>query len=256
MLKNVVIVNKNKGETPLDCIEKLKNSDPKLRNIPITYAGRLDPLAEGVLVLLLGDECHKKDEYLKLNKVYEVEILLGFTTDTYDVMGMVKNTVASSELLFKRSSFEEAWEKIIKQFTGRIKQSYPPYSSRTVNGKPLFMWAREDKLNEIEIPSHDVFIESIDLIGENTINGERLLEKIKNDISLVKGDFRQAEIIKLWDENLKNKKEEVYKTIKIRVSCGSGVYVRVLAKDIGKELNIPALALNIKRTKVGEYKIR
>lgn len=255
MLKNVVIVNKNKGETPLDCIEKLKNSDPKLRNIPITYAGRLDPLAEGVLVLLLGDECHKKDEYLKLNKVYEVEILLGFTTDTYDVMGMVKNTVASSELLFKRSSFEEAWEKIIKQFTGRIKQSYPPYSSRTVNGKPLFMWAREDKLNEIEIPSHDVFIESIDLIGENTINGEKLLEKIKNDISLVKGDFRQAEIINIWNDTLKEKKEENYKTITLRISCGSGVYVRGVAHELGISLGIPALALKIKRTKVGEYHI-
>jgi tRNA U55 pseudouridine synthase TruB len=71
----------------------------------------------------------------------------------------------------------------------------------------------------------------------------------------VDGDFRQKEIIELWEKNLENRKEEKFITIKLRINCGSGVYVRALVNDIGKELNIPALALNIKRTKVGEYKI-
>lgn len=260
MLDKVKIVYKNKGETPLDCIKKFKEKNEELRSLPITYAGRLDPLAEGVLVLLIGDECNKKDEYLMLSKEYEVEILFGFKTDTYDLMGKI---ITTSEVIFKTSSDEEpdyenfniSLARILKNFIGKIKQSYPPYSSRTVKGKPLFMWARQGRLSEVEIPTHDVFIESIDLFGEDFITGESLLEKIKNDVSLVKGDFRQNEIINCWEEVLRNKKEEKYKIIKLRIKCGSGVYVRVLANDIGEELGIPSLALKIIRTQLGKYKI-
>lgn len=265
-MDKVIKIYKNKGETPLDCIKKYKLTNPSLAYLPITYAGRLDPLAEGVLILLVGDECLKKDEYLKLPKEYEVDILFGFTTDTYDLMGKVKTT---PEILFERSSDEgdgnrgqtisnrlgDEVSEILFQFTGKIKQKYPIYSSRPVKGKPLFMWAREGKLGEIEIPEHDVFVESINLIKESSINGENLLEKIESDIGKVKGDFRQEKIIKIWREILKDKKEEEFRIITLRISCGSGVYVRVLAYDIGQKLGIPSLALNIKRTKVGEYEI-
>jgi tRNA U55 pseudouridine synthase TruB len=117
------------------------------------------------------------------------------------------------------------------------------------------MWAREKKLDMIEIPEHNVFIEKIKLINENCISGENLLKNIKNDISLVVGDFRQKEILDLWESILLDKKEELYKTIKIKVHCGSGVYVRVLADDIGKRLNVPTLALKIRRLKVGKYSV-
>lgn len=269
MPEKIIIIYKKKGQTPLDAIHEARSHNSELGLLPMTYAGRLDPLAEGVLLLLVGDECNKKDEYLKLAKVYEVEILFGFATDTYDVMGKimeVKNTEelfdfsrpgSSSSLIRgpEKLNNSEVLDEALFKFTGRIKQSYPPFSSRTVNGKPLFVWAREGKLDEIEIPSHDVFVESIDIIEESSITSEKLLEKIKNDISLVKGDFRQDEIIKLWEENLENKKEGIYKTIKLRISCGSGVYVRVLANDIGEALGIPALALDIRRVSVGEYKL-
>jgi tRNA pseudouridine55 synthase len=276
MSDNIRIVNKKAGLTPLECINDLKKNEPKLAHVPVTYAGRLDPLAEGVLVLLIGDECLKKDEYLKLPKEYEVEILFGFETDTYDVMGLV-NTMP--KILFERSrdvgdgsrcqtipnsnfgsvsqdtTFDEALEKTLSQFTGRIKQFYPPYSSRTVNGKPLYLWAREGKLSEIEIPAHDVFVEKIEIIKEGIIRGDKLLNKIKKNISEVQGDFRQNEIVNIWQNILEDKKDEEYKTITLRIVCGSGVYVRSIAHEIGVKLKIPALALRIVRTKVGEYKL-
>ena len=231
MDNKVRIVNKKVGQTPLDCINELKKTEPDLVHLPLTYAGRLDPLAEGVLLILIGDECLKKDEYLKLPKEYEVDILFGFATDTYDVMGKVINLVTSSSYkflgprissLFHNLSMEKARpdhknlyddfvpiiRNIIPQFTGRIKQSYPPYSSRTVNGKPLFQWSREGKIDEIMIPTRDVFVEKIEIIKEDSISGGELLSQIKKDISQVGGDFRQSEIIALWENELENKKEE------------------------------------------------
>jgi tRNA pseudouridine55 synthase len=283
MENSIRIVNKKTGQTPLECINEIKKAEPNLAYLPLTYAGRLDPLAEGVLIVLIGDECLKKDEYLKLEKIYELEILFGFATDTYDVMGKIINIYASSSCQFlgPRTREDEGpdhknWhedsasntnilnstpdyvsriEEILPNFIGKIKQSYPPYSSRPVNGKPLFMWAREGKLDQIEIPTHNVQIDNIEIIGENSYLGAQLLSKIKEDIGKVKGDFRQKEIISIWEKELQNKKEEKYFTIKLRINCGSGVYVRSIANEIGEKLGIPTLALRIVRTKVGEYGI-
>ena len=163
-----------------------------------------------------------------------------------------KNLARRSEDL-SNTTFDEAIQQTLQKFTGRINQSYPPYSSRTVKGKPLYKWAREGKLGEITIPSHDVFVEKIEIIGEDFISGQKLLEKIQKEISLVSGDFRQKEIVTLWQDTLKGKMEEKYKTITLRISCGSGVYVRGIAHELGVSLGIPTLALHIKRTKVGEY---
>ena len=250
-MEKVIKVYKKAGETPLDCIHNLKRERPELGLLPMTYAGRLDPLAEGVLLILVGDECNKKDEYLNLPKVYEIEVLFGFATDTYDVMGKIMKYETPSEILFEKSS--DLLATILPEFIGKIQQSYPPYSSRPVNGKPLFMWAREGKLDEIDIPTHNVLIENIEIIENREILSKDLLEDIKEKISKVKGDFRQEEILKIWEEELKYKENEKYPVIKLRISCGSGAYMRSIANDIGEKLGVPALAFKIVRTKVGEF---
>ncbi len=91
-MDKVIKIYKKKGETPLECIGNLKKQDENLKLLSMTYAGRLDPLAEGVLLILVGDEVNNKNEYLKLPKEYEVDILFGFGTDTYDLMGKIIET--------------------------------------------------------------------------------------------------------------------------------------------------------------------
>ncbi len=272
MKDRIINVYKKTGETPLDCINNIKKVDQELRFVPMTYAGRLDPLAEGVLIVLTGDMCHKKDEYLSLTKEYELDVLFGFKTDTYDVMGKILEEDSSGKLFEKSSGavegslsqtisnnlssdFISKIQKVLPEFIGRIKQLYPPYSSRTVKGKPLFEWAREGKIDEIEIPSHDVYVENIEIIGQTTICGQILLGDIKEKISKVSGDFRQEEIHMDWQNSLQSKEQIEFLVVKLKIICGSGVYVRSIANELGKKLGIPALALKIVRTKVGEYGI-
>lgn len=253
----VIKVYKKTGETPLHCIDNLKKQHEGLRLLPMTYAGRLDPLAEGVLLVLVGEECKKKDEYLNLPKEYEVEVLFGFSTDTYDVLGKVASLEEKFKSFYeiKKGKTSDYVSKILPEFIGNIKQEYPPYSSRPVKGKPLFMWSREGKLDEIEIPTHNVYVESINIIQNSEIRGDDLLKLIKEKISNVEGDFRQEKIISIWENELENKKEEIYPIVKLRISCGSGVYMRSIAHEIGEKLGIGALALSIVRTRIGEYKI-
>ncbi len=268
------------GETPLSALSRLREEQSEYQFLPLTYAGRLDPLAEGLLLILAGDECMKKDEYTMLPKEYEVKVLFGFATDTYDVMGLV-NQESSLDTLLPSPRIFSCWkislleptlcervpgsmclhslsEILQNKFTGDFEQAYPPYSSRTVNSKPLFQWAREGRLSDIEIPKHKVHVESIEIKKVETITKEKLHKYIKSSIGSVQGDFRQEEILAKWEEVLSPEvgpREEDFQVVTLTINCGSGTYVRSIANDLGNLLGVPALALHIKRTKIGDFKI-
>ena len=150
----VHVLWKRVGETPLECVERFRGEHTELLGVPLTYAGRLDPMAEGVLVVLSGEAIVRKDEYLGLPKKYTVEVLWGVETDTLDVLGLV------SEKFSKDVSIPtgESVTDFLGTQVGKINQKYPAYSSKPVEGKPLFQWAREGRLGEIIIPEHEVEI--------------------------------------------------------------------------------------------------
>src|SRR6185436_8316630 len=79
---------KNLGETPLACIERFRSERPEYAKTNMTYLGRLDPMAEGLLLVLAGNT-KDKQQYLDSDKAYEFEVLWGFETDTYDILGLV-----------------------------------------------------------------------------------------------------------------------------------------------------------------------
>ncbi len=284
---------KNRGETLLECLERFKKDNPEYKNEKMTYAGRLDPLAEGVLLVLVGDECKSKEKYLGMNKEYEVDVLFGFATDTYDVLGIPQTHADFTQTDAERknrglalrseagkgesSGFSEVnIQDVLQSFVGKFSQKYPPFSSKTIKGKTLFSLFKRGELNDDEIPSKDVEIKSIELLGEKTISKNDLETYIKKSIALVKGDFRQEKILETWnvvfaseakqsrlngvipakagiqnlDPRLRGDDKE-YLVVSIRVNCTSGTYMRSLANSIGEKVGVPALALNIKRTKIG-----
>lgn len=253
-MKKVIILNKKEGETPLLSLESFRMKNKEYKEVSMTYAGRLDPMASGVLVILTGEECKNKEKYLKLGKEYEFEILFGFATDTYDILGKVINSHRSD--LWEKEDFEKNIKNNLKFFTGKFAQTYPMYSSKTVAGKQLFIYARagEDLSAQagVEIPSREVSVKSLKLLKIKKISSKKLLENIEKRVGRVGGDFRQKEILKIWEKELKNK-EENYFVAKFYIKCGSGTYVRSIANSLGEKLGIPALALTIVRTKVGKW---
>ncbi len=214
----------------------------------ITFAGRLDPLAQGVVVFLVDDAISQKEEIIELPKEYEFEFVLGFTTDTYDILGLVGAPFSSAPNLGK-----ERFEEVLNEIKKLENQSYPPFSSKTVSGKPLHEWAREGRLGEIKIPERKVDIKSLEVLEEKTISATDFLNTIVTAIGRVEGDFRQKEIIKRWTEILSSKLGETYKIFKMKAVVSSGTYIRGLVEEIGKDLRCGAVTLSIKRTKVGVY---
>lgn len=248
--EGVHLVYKKLGETPLEALKSFQKENPEVTG-SLTYAGRLDPMAEGLLVLLSDDKVYKKEEYTDLPKVYEFEVLWGFETDTLDILGIVNSekVIGSSEIPKK-----EKIEKFLKESVGKFEQTYPIYSSRPVNGKPLLEWAREGRILEIDIPKHEVEIFSSKFFERRELSKKELEKEIIKRVNLVSGDFRQEEIIKKWKEVLKESKGD-FVLDKIEVFVSGGFYVRQFVNDLAENFNTKATTFHIKRTKIGEYSI-
>lgn len=245
-LSQEIVLYKNLGETPLQCLERFRLEHTEYKDEILSYAGRLDPMAEGLLLVIVGDANKAKEKYLTLDKEYEFQILWGIETDTYDILGKVVDTSLSppSDL-----EIQEA----MKQFVGEFYQEYPPYSSKTVNGKPLYEWAREGRLHEIEIPKKRVNIKSLKFITTRNIFSYEVQGDVLKRIKLVNGDFRQEEIKDTWIHETNNRKDFFVTSAVAFVS--SGTYIRSLCHALGKKLGVHAIAYHIKRTRIGDYTI-
>ncbi len=258
----VLILDKQEGETPLECIIRFKKSHPEYQNVKMTYAGRLDPIASGVLVILTGDFVHKKELFTKLPKVYECVALLGVETDTYDVLGMP--SASKLPLTPSWQEGETAPEKL-RTFIGTFSQEYPPYSSKTINGKQMHTLAREHGFEGLEIPKQTVTVKTISNIRMASVATEDLVQGIIETIKKVKGDFRQEESIKAWEtistppaasgERPPLKEGERVPLVLFTIEVSGGTYIRSIVHELGRQLGCGACIIRLKRTSVGEYRL-
>ncbi len=254
-----IFIDKKQGETPLEALNRLRVSKPEYKNERLSYAGRLDPLAEGLLLVLVGNECDqdKRDGFLGLKKEYEISVMFGISTDSYDLLG-IPHFLKKSLDKINVKNVTSSVEKIIKEFIGKNHNlTYPPFSSKTINGKSLFQLSLEGKITKNALPRITGSIDSIEITKSTEITTFELLKHIDITIGLVKGDFRQDKIISDWHKVLEtiDLVDIKWPIMSIKVSCDSGVYMRSLANELGERLGLGALAFSIKRTKVGDYSL-
>ncbi len=252
-----IVIEKRVGETPLQAVTAYKQAHPEFQDLPMSYAGRLDPMASGKLLVLVGEECKKQEEYHSLDKEYEFEVLLGSSSDTGDVLGLIdwKEATNISEISIK---------KVATGLMGPLSLPYPNFSSRTVKGKPLHTWTLEDRLHEIEIPSADTVIYKLSLTNVRQESVEhvyqdalRRIESIPTvtEVSKALGrDFRRSEVRVAWAVWLEHHKGQKVQIARFRCVATSGTYMRSLAGEIGRLLGTTGLAYSIHRSKIGVYK--
>lgn len=140
-IEGVLLVDKPKGKTSFSLIGVLR----KILNVQkIGHAGTLDPMATGVMVILVGKRFTTlSDQLLTRDKEYVAEITLGVTTDTYDAEGI---QVADSSVVPTLEALEEA----LKSFQGKVEQTPPMFSAKKLNGKKLYELARQGQVVERE----------------------------------------------------------------------------------------------------------
>lgn len=255
-MQQVLLLNKQVGETPLECINRFKKTHPEYEAMKMTYAGRLDPMASGVLLVLAGDKVHNKESFLKLPKTYECVAVLGIETDTYDVLGLPMFGFPSSyQEEGLGMEFGKEVETKLLSFIGEFKQKYPPYSSKTIKGKQMHSLARLGELEKMEIPEQQVTVKNISDIRMASMDTEDLVQEILENIGKVTGDFRQAETILSWQGVLDKNRGKRVDLLLFTIDVSGGTYIRGIVHELGQKLAKGACILRLKRTKVGDYQV-
>lgn len=253
-----VVLEKNVGETPLSAAERWRATRPDLTGIPLSYAGRLDPMASGKLIVLIGEECKKQTEYHDLDKEYEFSVLFGISSDTGDVLGRLLPTKEQEVIT------EETLRAIAASLIGELTFPFPLFSAKTVNGKPLHMWTLEGRLNEIEIPTRTSTIYELELtkieekprqeIAATALQKINTIPPVTDERKALGNDFRRTDIRADWQDVASDYSlPPTYTIAHFRCIASSGAYMRTLAELIAKEAGTKGLAWHIHRNKIGQY---
>ena len=174
-MEGILIINKPKGYTSQDVVSKVK----KILNVKkVGHTGTLDPLATGVLPIMIGNYTKLSKYLIEHDKTYLARIKLGEKRDTGDEEGKI---IETREVL-QDNLDKEKIERVLKSFCGRQKQIPPMYSAIKVNGKKLYEYAREGK--EVEIPEREIEIYNIKL---KNINSEK--KEIEFEVNCSKGTY-------------------------------------------------------------------
>jgi tRNA pseudouridine55 synthase len=213
--EGILLVDKPSGITSHDVVKWARRVTGIKR---IGHTGTLDPLASGLLILLIGRSFTKlQAQYLKADKEYLCQGKLGFVSDTYDCTGEVSKSAEWKQL---QAIGQDKVEDVLNKFRGQISQVVPAYSAVKVGGRKLYEKARRGEVSEAELPSRQVMINELELT------------EWLNDTS----------------------SQEV--TISLRVKCSSGTYIRSLIHDLGQELGAGAIVTELRRTQIGDLSIK
>ena len=172
-MNGIIIINKPIGFTSQDVVSKVKKI---LNEKKAGHTGTLDPMATGVLPVLLGDATKLSKYLIEHDKKYIATIQFGEKRDTGDIEG---NVIEQSN---KKVENKENVIEILKSFLGKSMQTPPKYSAIKINGKKLYEYARE--AIDVEIPEREIEIFDIKLIEFNKEN-----QKVKFEVKCSKGTY-------------------------------------------------------------------
>lgn len=220
----IVEYTKQIGETMTDLLNRFKIEYKIQTNQKVAFAGRLDPLAFGIIIILTDDDIYKKDTFCNYKKTYQCNMIEGITTDTFDIMGIINSIDMEFNNMYNNVKDME------------ICMKYPLYSSCNVvdiNGVKRQSWyCAKNNISIKSVPSKDIILYSGIKLDSYNISSIMLYNIIEERIKMVKKNtFRQDEILNKWKELLM-KENNIYTISKWEFEISSGGYIRFLGNSM------------------------
>ena len=200
---------------------------PKTR---IGHGGTLDPLAEGVLPIALGEATKLAGRMLDASKIYEFTLKFGEETDTLDTEGVV---VATSRHRPPRA----AVAAILASFTGPIEQVPPAYSAIKLGGQRAYDLARAGK--DVDMPKRRVTIHALEMVGP--VDATPLISAFATTLGRPDPYDPAAPL-------------ELAESVTLRAHVSKGTYIRSLARDIAHALGTLGHVTYLRRIKAGPFR--
>lgn len=229
--------------------------------VKICYAGRLDPLAQGVMLILTDHDVKNMSENLLHNKTYTFDIILGIDTSSCDIAGTVIHDTNFDD---SDINIDYINNKLIEFIASYSHQSYPPISSFVVKHdiygrKPLWWYAKNNI--DVPIPNKNVTIHNYKIYTTSKINSIEFYNNAIQRLQTITNTktIEELEIISFIDYytntlhslvESKNTKDMYKIKISMELTVSTGFYIRQFCNDFGKFINIPGIAFDITRTHV------
>lgn len=223
---------------------------------PATHTGTLDPMAEGVLIVLTGEDRLHKSAYSKWQKTYQFSNIWGVTTDSLDVLGLVTEwqpMEQSSEV----AQLESAARAVIPQLVGQRHQIMPAFSAKRISGESYFDMAKRG--DPVPTITQTITIHSLELLRIETITSAQILTHVSDKISKVSGDFRQEACLARWHKKLTpllTNSSITWPVFHWQATVSHRTYIRALVNEISQLVGTPSTTFSITRTHNGEYLLR
>ena len=173
-MDGIIIINKEQGYTSNDVVQIIK----KIFNEKVGHAGTLDPLATGVLPILVGKGTMLSKYLINHDKIYVATLKLGIKTDTGDITG----DVIQEKNVDEKCLAEENVRKVFEDIIGEQEQIPPMYSAIKVNGKKLYEYARKGL-------TIDIAPRKINIYNTELLNIDKEEKKIMFRVSCSKGTY-------------------------------------------------------------------
>ena len=219
-LSGVLVVDKTAGPTSHDVVTLARRSLGVSR---IGHTGTLDPMATGVLPLVIGRATRLAQFLTAGDKSYEATIAFGRTTDTHDATG----TVASH---CDRRPSREALDAALAHFRGTFEQTPPIFSAKNIDGERSYALARKAARASAETPRR---------------HGDARRRHGGTEV-------RRAKPVSVTVEHLECLSFDG-DSVRLEMQVGAGFYVRALAHDLGEALGCGAVLVELRRTRSGEF---
>jgi tRNA pseudouridine55 synthase len=158
-MNGVLIIDKPEGMTSHDVVNRVRRI---LHERSVGHLGTLDPMATGILPLVVGSFTRLAQFYTQAEKIYEGTIRFGFATDTYDAEGEPTTPPTSVRLDYDQIN------SLAGNFKGMIEQTPPPFSAKKIHGVPAYKLARKHK--DVVLQPVRVEIKEFEIL---TVEGER-----------------------------------------------------------------------------------
>ena len=240
-MDGLLIIDKPEGITSHDVVSRVRRI---LGTKRVGHTGTLDPFATGVMVILVGNATRIARFIDKDEKEYEAVVRFGFETDTGDLSGspIADCGLRNEEVAAKLHTID--WESVLEKWRGDTLQTPPMYSAKKVAGKKLYELAREGK--EVARKPVPVSIHKLELFTM----------EIRNPKSQIPNPDDGVVLSRRHDNDSGISTQENHPTIRIRVACSAGTYIRTLAEDIGREVGLGAHLAALRRTRSGKFTIQ
>ena len=221
-MNGVLLVDKETGMTSHDVVAKAR----RLLGIKsIGHAGTLDPMASGLLLLLVGEATKISDYLLTGDKGYEVSVRLGVRTDSMDMTGVVLEERSVSDLS------EERIRSVALSVTGTVELAVPMHSAVKVNGKKLYESAHKGEI-PAEIPIRPMSFYGVEWVGMTTAAAGEFTD--------VNGGVRHLAAAPEFT---------------IRLCCSKGSFIRAWANHVGQLLGCGGTVTVLRRVMSAPFEI-